>query len=195
MTQTTLFPEVPELTEEELNAEESPLEEDTLGVPEEQIPLFKKECSCEGGRECTCEDAPCEEYDVTKSGLYKYAQREFEIVGLYKDDVTDYDANIRDNCMELVSAFAEQRHSGYSAEIVINVVARLLKFKPLTVLETPVLDVDCVDVSEHCSKEKGTAYQHNRCFSLFSEDSGKTWYRFDEESMERKLVSFPYIVK
>lgn len=71
------------------------------------------------------------------SGLVKFAMRELELCG-YTKDSTGIDALMRDNLIELLTVFAEQGHSGFSASYAINMFKKLANYEtiaPLTFKE------------------------------------------------------------
>ena len=129
--------------------------------------------------------------------LVVYAEYELDQAGLFDKD-SDYGGMLGTSVLELIEKFAEQGHSGYSAELVTQCAARLMRYKPLTSIEQPVdADWNVCDIDE-------SIFQHRRLSSLFSGDKGKTWYNVN---LRRRcwwkpwtwargwFVSFPYTVK
>lgn len=95
-------------------------------------------------------------------GLLQHAERELKAAGLWDAD-NDYDGMARDAIMELVETFAEQGHSGFSAEYVTNVVEKLFRFEPLVPLTGE--DDEWNEVSDGL-------YQNNRCSRVFKDKDG-----------------------
>jgi hypothetical protein len=110
-----------------------------------------------------------EDWDETDSNLCQHAKRELELAGLFDED-SDYGGMLGRFAYEIVRTFASQGHSGASAEIVVDLVARLMRYQPLTPITTnPDEWIDQSEVS-------GTPlWQSKRDPSLFSTDGGKTW--------------------
>lgn len=101
------------------------------------------------------------------------------------------------NVLDIVAMFAEQGHSGMTASYVLNILERVLRFKPITPLTGA--DDEWKDVG------RGQE-QNRRCFSVFrdnhdnatpydiegkvfSGDGGQTFYSCRES---RVPVTFPY---
>ena len=109
------------------------------------------------------------------SNLVSYAEKELELAGWSKDG-GDYDGMLYKSVIELVETFSKQGHSGYSAAITTDVLNKLLKYEPLT----PLTYED-----ENWIKHDDKTWQHNRKFTVFSTDQGKTWYDIYEEGMPK----------
>jgi hypothetical protein len=110
-----------------------------------------------------------EDWAEADSGLCQHAKRELELAGLFDED-SDYGGMLGRSAYEIVRTFASQGHSGASAEIVTDLVARLMAYQPLTPITTnPDEWIDQSEVS-------GTPlWQSKRDPSVFSTDGGKTW--------------------
>ena len=127
--------------------------------------------------------------------LREYAEKELTRAGLKEE----YDGLLYEQVLELVNVFEKQKHSGYSAKLVLDAFQRVAQCLPLVALQgTPD---EWVEVAEglwqncRCSSvfkdEKlynGQAYDIDG--RLFSTDNGKTWYRSGREG--DLLITFPY---
>lgn len=100
------------------------------------------------------------------SDLVSYAEQELRKAGLFDKD-SDYDGDIGPAALEIVKAFSEQGHSGFSAALVTNIVQKLMKFEPLSPL-TGEDDEWSLICDERTSQK--AVYQNKRCFSVFKED-------------------------
>jgi hypothetical protein len=109
-----------------------------------------------------------------ESNLVAYARREMEIAGLYDEDA-DYDGMIPDAVLNVVRSFSEDGHSGGSASIVLAILERVLRFKPLTPLTSN--PDEWMHVADNL-------WQSTRSPSVFSEDGGQTWYDIDGDDGE-----------
>lgn len=67
------------------------------------------------------------------SNLENYARLEMRRAGLFDAD-SDYGGMIADAVMKMVKVFADGGHSGFSANMAINIFERLARFEPLTAL-------------------------------------------------------------
>jgi len=64
------------------------------------------------------------------SNLTEYAKYELELAGLFDKD-SDYNGMIADAVMELIKVFANQGHSGLSADITIDLFNKLARYENL----------------------------------------------------------------
>ena len=76
---------------------------------------------------------------------------------------------MNDDIMEIVKKFASQGHSGFSAQYALNLVTRLLQYKPITPLtgeDEEWVELDYGD---------DLAYQNKRCPQIFKQKDGKIY--------------------
>lgn len=64
------------------------------------------------------------------SNLIDHANKELTRVGLFDKD-SDYDGMLGDAALELITVFANQGHSGVSAEMTIQLFEKLARFKEI----------------------------------------------------------------
>ena len=64
------------------------------------------------------------------SNLIDHANKELTRVGLFDKD-SDYDGMLGDAVLELITTFANQGHSGMSAEMTIQLFERLSRFEEI----------------------------------------------------------------
>lgn len=107
------------------------------------------------------------------TNLTDYATKELNLAGLLDKD-SDYDGMLGEAALEIVGKFASQGHSGYSAEAVTQIVAKLLRYEPLTPLT--------YGPDEWVEVENGRTWQNKRDPKVFSSDGGKTHTRLGESS-------------
>lgn len=130
------------------------------------------------------------------SNLREYAEHEMKHWIESDDEMSQMMAK---DILEIVDVFSEQGHSGFSANIAINTLNRLLRFKPLGPLTGKDDEWDEVEVepglyqnkrySSVFKGEDGRAYDINAI--IFSDDEGETWYTCKDS---RKDIEFPYVV-
>lgn len=113
--------------------------------------------------------------------LVEHAKRELEIAGLF-DKESDYSGGIGKAALEIVEVFAKQGHSGFSALLTIDVVSKLMSYKPLTPLTDDA--AEWLDVSEMSGEP---LWQSKRQSSSFSKDGGKTWYDLDTPKQQEAV--------
>lgn len=116
---------------------------------------------------------------------------------------------VNKNILDVVKAFDEGGHSGFSAGYAIPLINRLLQHKPLT----PITDEpdQWNDVSDMFD---GPTFQHKRCGSVFkradgkatygegrvfSNDGGESWFTAGGKSRPEHLrssipITFPFTV-
>lgn len=132
--------------------------------------------------------------------LVDYAKSELERAGLFDKD-SDYEGMIGTVVMQIIEVFSAQGHSGMSAELVTQILEKLLRFEPLTPLTGE--DDEWIDVSEVSGEPM---WQNNRCYRVFKDKDGNA---FDNEakvfidpeghaytnSESRVPITFPYTPK
>lgn len=114
--------------------------------------------------------------------LVEFAENELKAAGL--DGNEPFEQMFRKEIMGLISLFASQRHSGYSAKRTVSVFTRLAMFQPLTPL-TGADDEWMGDDSDHL--------QNRRCFSVFKDKSTGQTYRTDAVVFQSKKTGMTYV--
>jgi len=104
--------------------------------------------------------------------LLSYAESELDHIGLTEED--EYNGMMRKHILHMIKEFADEGHSGFSAQYAIDILSKLLSFKPLTPLTGE--DDEWCDVSEYSGT---TTYQNKRCSSVFKEGKGGEAYNID----------------
>ena len=104
--------------------------------------------------------------------LVEHAKEEMRRAGLYDAD-SDYNGMIAEAVEELVTKFAAQGHSGFSAQLTLAVFDKVARFDTLTPLTS--------DPAEWMEVESGKMWQSRRKHSTFSTDGGRTWYDLNDK--------------
>lgn len=108
-----------------------------------------------------------------------HAKSEMKIAGLYDKD-SDCEGMLPKAVEELLSTFAAQHHSGFSAYQTLRIFNALATFKTLSPL---------TNNPDEWTEVSTSLWQNRRNFSCFSEDGGKTYYDIDEkQSWFRRLL-------
>jgi len=139
--------------------------------------------------------------------MLSYAEGELNRIGLTEED--EYNGMMRKHILHMIKEFADEGHSGFSAQYAINILSKLMSFKPLSPLTGE--DDEWVDVSEM----SGTPhYQNKRRSSVFKDGKdgeaydidGKVfweWYKGGEGKLSKTYytcresrvpITFPYEV-
>ena len=127
------------------------------------------------------------------SKFIEYAKSELDRI---QKDEYGMQEMINNDILEILEKFADQGHSGFSANYVINVLERLIRWKPISPLTGEEDEWITVDEStkqnKRCSgvflKQDGTAYDIDGI--IVSDNGGITWFssgRFQKE------ITFPYM--
>ncbi len=103
------------------------------------------------------------------SRLVDYARRELEIVGLDAPD-SDYGGALFGAVLELMRAFAKQKHSGFSAAQTAHLFNKLARFEPLTPLTGE--DSEWTDISDMSERP---CWQNKRCPNVFKDADGRAY--------------------
>lgn len=140
--------------------------------------------------------------------LVQYAETELDRIGMSDDG--DMNGLMRKHLIHMVKEFADEGHSGFSANYAMNCLKRLLSFKPLSPLTGR--DDEWTEVTEMSGYPH---FQNKRCGSVFKDGQtgdaydidGKVfweWFKDEETGEPRKSyytgfesrvpVTFPYIV-
>lgn len=147
------------------------------------------------------------EYDcsnkIEKSNLEIFAENELNII-LSKcedEEAIEMQRHINNDIMQMVQVFADQGHSGFSANYAINLLQKLLRYEPITPLTGADEEWTKLDYNDD------TTYQNKRCprifknadgkaydveGKIFSDDGGKSWYTCKDS---RVYIEFPYVPK
>ena len=140
------------------------------------------------------------------SNLISYAESELNRIGMTEDSPDEMNVMMRKHIVHMIKEFSEEGHSGFSGRYALNILTKLLDFKPLTPLTGE--DDEWHDVSEYSGK---TTFQNIRCSSVFKNANGECydidgkvfweWYK-DEDGEAVKTyysgsgcsvpVTFPY---
>jgi hypothetical protein len=153
------------------------------------------------------EDISISVYDgrYSMSNLIKFAESEMDLIGL--TDADEYNGMMRQHILKMVEMFADEGHSGFSAPYAINILKKVLMFKPLSPLTGE--DDEWTNIREYAPSPH---YQNKRLSSVFKEANGECynidgkvfweWYR-DEDGNSTKVyytskdsrvpVTFPYM--
>ena len=126
--------------------------------------------------------------------LDNYAKRELNMLLSGEDD--GIQISINNHILEMIKLFANFGHSGSTAHYTINILNRLLRFKPLK----PLTGED--DEWNQCDTK---TWQNKRCSSVFkdengvatdldefviSDDGGHSW--FYSKIIPNTPITFPY---
>ena len=135
------------------------------------------------------------------SNLLKHAERELKLIGY--DGKDEYNNMAKAAIMELLTTFANQGHSGFSANYIVNLFNKLAKYETLSPLKGN--DDEWGNVSD-MSGDRKTLFQNNRDGRVFKNDDGAffteaiIWTESGESSYTNKdsnryIKSFPFTPK
>lgn len=120
--------------------------------------------------------------ELNESTMTDWARNELQMAGLFDKD-SDYEGMLGEAVIDLIEKFAEQGHSGFSAEITSAIFDKLIHWKPLTELTND--PCEWTDLTEQgCPEGHKKLYQSRRSPDCFSEDGGLTYYSIDDPCFE-----------
>ena len=133
------------------------------------------------------------------SNLLKHAERELKFIGY--DGKDEYNNMAKAAIMELLTTFANQGHSGFSANYIVNLFNKLAKYETLSPLTGN--DDEWNDVSDMSGE---MLFQNNRDSRVFKDATGTyfieaiIWNESGESSYTNKdskryIKSFPFTPK
>ena len=103
------------------------------------------------------------------SNLLSYAEDELNRIGMTEDSPDEMNVEMRKHILHMVQEFSKEGHSGFSGRYALNILTKLLDFKPITPLTGA--DDEWNDVGEDY-------WQNKRCSSVFKKADG-TCYDID----------------
>jgi len=99
--------------------------------------------------------------------LLSYAEDELNRIGMTADSSDEMNVMMRNHILHMVKEFSEEGHSGFSGRYALNILTKLLEFKPLTPLTGA--DDEWTNVSD---RSGSPLWQNKRCSSVFKEVDG-----------------------
>ena len=97
------------------------------------------------------------------SNLISYAESELNRIGMTENSPDEMNVEMRKHILHMVQEFSKEGHSGFSGRYALNILIKLLDFKPITPL-TGAED-EWNDVGEDY-------WQNKRCSSVFKKADG-----------------------
>jgi hypothetical protein len=133
------------------------------------------------------------------SNLIKHAIKELELIRENNNDPIQI--SIEKDILEIIDTFSKQHHSGTTANYVINIINKLLQFKPLSPLTGE--DWEWTEVSEGIFQKKrdSTVFKQKDRFNgnpytiegkIFTNDNGISFFTSSDSFQE---ITFPYSPK
>lgn len=129
--------------------------------------------------------------------LETYAIDELTRIGMYDSD-DEMNREMCEHILKMVDVFAEEGHSGFSAEYAIGILQKLLRYQPLSPLTGG--DDEWIEVTDG-------VFQNKRCSRIFKDGKdgqaydihGKVFVEPDGVSYtsrdSRMFIEFPYVPK
>ena len=105
-------------------------------------------------------------------GLRAFAERELDLIGMVENSGDEMNDRMRKHILTMVDTFADEGHSGFSANYALSLLKSLLAYEPLSPLTG--LDDEWTDVSEMSGKD-GPTYQNRRCSHVFKDGDGNAY--------------------
>ena len=97
------------------------------------------------------------------SNLVKYAEDELNRIGMTEDSPDEMTVIMRKHIIHMVKEFSDEGHSGFSGRYALNILTKLLEFKPLT----PLTGED-----DEWTLVGDGHWQNKRCSTVFKDADG-----------------------
>lgn len=117
---------------------------------------------------------------LKESSMMRWAERELELAGYTDKGPDNPDTWMRKQVMETLAVFVSHENSGFSANVEMSIVKKLMAWKPLCPLK--------LDDSEW-EKIGENTYQNKRCSAVFKE-FGKIIYNGAMSKMETGQIRY-----
>jgi hypothetical protein len=91
----------------------------------------------------------------------EFAKSELDRVGMTADSEDEMNVAMREHILRMVEAFADEGHSGFSANYAVNCLDKLLRYQPLS----PLTGED-----DEWNEVGDGVYQNKRCGRVFKEN-------------------------
>jgi len=98
------------------------------------------------------------------SNLTKHAEHELSLIGGQDDEMQQM---MNKHILQMVELFANEGHSGFSANYATNILNKLLRFEPLTPLTG--------EPEEWAETHDGEVLQNKRCSHVFKNKDGRAY--------------------
>ena len=116
-----------------------------------------------------------------ESSLLKFSRGELKRVGLFDKD-SDYGGMLGESTMKLMECFCKEGHSGYSAQLQVELFTRLASWHPLSELTNDPTEWQEVGTERDCTP----LWQSRRSPDCFSKNGGRTYYSVDDKKRKYK---------
>ena len=141
------------------------------------------------------------------SNLIAHAEKELDLIGMTDDG--DINGMMRKHLLHMIKEFADEGHSGFSANYAIQCLSKLLAYKPLS----PLTGEDD-EWGEVAQEDEGPLFQNKRYSSVFkvgkdgeaynidgkvfwnwfTDENGEQYKSYYTSSGSKMPVTFPYTV-
>lgn len=135
------------------------------------------------------------------SNFMSHAESELEAIGLTENSTDEMNQSMRKHILHMVSEFAAEGHSGFSASYAAGILNKLFKFEPLAPLSGD--DSEWNDVGAENGGDP--LFQNRRCSHVFKnalgawDIDGKVFVEANgnayTNSNSRTPITFPYTPK
>ena len=100
------------------------------------------------------------------SNLLSYAEDELNRIGMTEDSPDEMNVEMRKHIVHMVKEFSDEGHTGFSGRYALNILTKLLEFKPLTPLTGEDDEWNLVGDGH---------WQNKRCSSVFKGVDGSCY--------------------
>jgi hypothetical protein len=142
------------------------------------------------------------------SNLIKHAENELDLIGMTADSPDEMNVMMRKHILHMMKEFADEGHSGFSANYAISLLTKLLAYKPLSSLtgeDDEWIEHDYGVPPSYQNKRKSSVFKDGKDGQAYDIDGKVFWEWFRSEDGtpyksyytcrdSRVPVTFPYTV-
>lgn len=138
------------------------------------------------------------------SNILSHAKVELDRIGMTENSADEMNVQMRKHILHMMTEFAREGHSGFSASYAISILTRLMDFKPLSPLTGDETEWHEVGDGQWQNKRRSSVFKDadGSCYDIdgrvfwewYKDENGKASKTYYTSRESRVPVAFPYTV-